>query len=135
MGCLLQMGKGSIDLVQGHVDFRLDREDTVELIAEWDERWSPALQKLLEDKDGMYAALAEIKKRVYALDSTIKKAYGVRAVKKDGKDLPKGRRLIQALFRIHTDRSGFPRGGGGCGQERPGCVVPPDGLAAWALAG
>ena len=119
-GTILQMGKGKITLLEGRADFRLDRETTVEMCAEWDERYSPELRKLMEGKDAANAAGAVLKKKIFGWDTAIKKVYAVRPVKPQGKELPKGKRVMQAIFRIPANKSGLD----------PDVVVPGGGLAA-----
>ena len=118
-GVMLQMGRGTVELITGQVDFRLGREDTIELVAEWYEKDSKELQKLYKDnKDASPHITAALKKKVHGLESSIKRTYAVRPVKRDGKELPAGNRVWQAIFRIRKEISGLvpelepPAGGG-----------------------
>ena len=79
-GIILQMGKGTIDLITGQNDFKLERSDTLELIAEWDEKYSAELRKLFEEKEWTEKIRAAMKKKVMALDPTIQKVYGVKPI-------------------------------------------------------
>ena len=92
----------------------------MEIVAEWDERYSPELQKLYKEKDVEALVIPAMRKKVFALDDSIKRVYAVRPVKPGGKDLPKGKRVMQAMFRFPKERSGFD----------PDIVVPGGGLAA-----
>ena len=127
-GIILQMGKGTIDLIMGQADFKLERSDTLELIAEWEEQYSPELKKLFEDKEFTEKIRTTLKKKVMALDPAIQKVYGVkpileRNVKGKKKKLQPGKRMAQAIFRLVVEKTGLAVG-------HTGGIAPKSGKSA-----
>ena len=127
-GIILQMGKGQIDLIMGQADFKLERTDTLELIAEWDEQYSPELKKLFEDKEFAEKIRTTLKKKVMALDTSIQKVYGVkhiteRNIQGKKKKLQPGKRMAQAIFRLSVEKTGLAVG-------HTGGIAPKSGKSA-----
>ena len=47
LGLIFQFGEDTIDLVRGRTDLNLQKDGTIEIVLEWDERWAP--EKLWKD--------------------------------------------------------------------------------------